>query len=75
MHEKVSHKTDRAKCYPVPGIFKIEHSQQLDAAIAVAVVVVVDADDLSPGFLLAWYVLSAIWSIARHHSSQPLPQQ
>ena len=53
MHEKVSQKTDRARCYPVPGIFKIEHSQQLDAAI-VAVVVVVDADDLSPGFLLAW---------------------
>ena len=54
MHEKVSHKPDRAKCYLVPGIFKIEHSQQLDAAIVVAVLVVVDPDDLSPGFLLAW---------------------
>ena len=60
MHEKVN---------PVPGIFKIEHSQQLDAAI------VVDADDLSRNYLLAWQVLSAIWSIAHDYSSQPLTQQ
>ena len=39
---------------PRPGNFQIEHSQQLDAAIVVVVLVVVDADDLSPGFLLAW---------------------
>ena len=47
MHEKVNQKTGTAKCYPVPRI-KIEHSQQLDAAIVVDAVKVVDADDLSP---------------------------
>ena len=55
------------KMLPRPGYF--QNRQQLDA------VIVVDADDLSPNYLLAWQVLSAIWSIARHYSSQSLTQQ